>query len=127
MSGEVGSNNSDIFPTLHEVLHGKPDPRAAHFDEALVHLKVADSRVWLVTLEGMAGDIGIALRSQEGTRAATKWWLDQIAEATRPRFRIRVKSGHKGTSNGSGWGLRGPGSRSMSRTYWPKRRMCSHM
>ena len=84
MSGEVGSDNSDIFPTLHEVLNdGKPDPRAAHFDEALVHLKVADSRVWLVTLKGMAGDIGIALRSQEATRAATKRQLDQIAEATK--------------------------------------------
>ena len=33
------------------------------------------------------------------------------------RLRIRVKSGHKAISNGSGWGLRGTGRTSMSRTY----------
>ena len=33
------------------------------------------------------------------------------------KLRIRVKSGHKASSNGSGWGLRGAGRTSMSRTY----------
>ena len=84
MSGEVGSNNSDIFPTLHEVSFTANQIRELRTStKPWSILKVADSRVWLVTLEGMAGDIGIALRSQEGTRAATKWWLDQIAEATK--------------------------------------------
>ena len=41
----------------------------------------------------------------------------------RGRFRIRVKSGHKVGSNGSGCGLSGPGRSLMSRAYWPKRRM----
>ena len=45
----------------------------------------------------------------------------------RGRFRISVKSGHKAGSNGSGCGLRGRGISSISRTYWPKRRMCSRI
>ena len=32
-----------------------------------------------------------------------------IIDPDRPRFRIRVKSGHKASSNGSGWGLRWEG------------------
>ena len=40
------------------------------------------------------------------------------------RFRIRVKIGHSGISKGSGAGTSGSGKSSMSREYFPKRRIC---
>lgn len=48
-------------------------------------------------------------------------------QANRGRFGIRVKSGHKGCSKGSGWGSSGPGRSSISSVYLPKRRMCFRM
>jgi hypothetical protein len=41
----------------------------------------------------------------------------------RGRLRIRVKSGHKACSKGSGCGFSGSGVSSMSRVYRPKRRI----
>jgi len=64
MSGEVGSNDTNNCRTLHEVLHGKPDPMAPHFEKALASLRVVNSAIWRQTLEAMAGTIRHA--SQRG-------------------------------------------------------------
>ncbi len=42
----------------------------------------------------------------------------------RGRLRIHVKTGHKGILKGRSGGTRGLGLSSMSRSYFPKRRMC---
>src|SRR3954454_546615 len=58
--------------------------------------------------------------------------LNEIEDAVlrlseRGRFRIRVKSGHKADSKGSGCGCSGPGRSFISSTYCPKQRMCSRV
>jgi len=53
--------------------------------------------------------------------------LPHPSKSAKLQFRIRVKSGHKAFSNGSGCGSRGPGRFSMSRAYCPKRRMCARV
>lgn len=74
---------------------------------------------------------GSAIRPQlcapaAGSRAAS------VVKATQDkhiwgRFGIRVKSGHKTISNGSGWGSRASGRSVISRTNRPKRRICSRI
>jgi hypothetical protein len=82
MSRKVGSDNTDTFPTLHEVLYDEPDPRSPHLDEALTNLGVTGSVGWRLVLEGMAGDIKIARLSQRH-RAATRLMVDRIPKAAK--------------------------------------------
>jgi tetratricopeptide (TPR) repeat protein len=90
---------------------------ARHFEAAAALLPPGASStktVYLVQAGDMrqtSGDLAAALTSYQ----AWGW------------FGIRAKSGHKGISNGSGWGSRGSGRSVISRTNRPKRRICSRM
>ena len=88
----------------------------------------------LETLDNLVQQIE---RGQLGTIEAIEMLLTENSPSVRPAasrrhsrwgsFKIRVKSGHKAGSNGSGRGSSGPGRSFISRTYCPNRRMCSRV
>jgi hypothetical protein len=89
----------------------------------------------LIVVDTVAKSIGGAEENGAGM-AAFVWNAGALAEAvsrsqfTTPawgKLKIRVKSGHKAISNGSGCGLSGFGRFSMSRANLPKRRICSRI
>ncbi len=78
----------------------------------------------------------ISERGQPLTRQAVNYLIAVAAErAALPggirtrsgNLNIRVKSCHKGILKGRGFGKSGSGISSMSRPYFPKRRMCVRM
>ena len=76
------------------------------------------------------GADAVKRRLKNAEALATVSWQEDCFNHGRPdrgRFGIRVKSGHKAISNGSGCGSRGSGRSVISRTNRPKRRICSRI
>src|SRR5271163_4160724 len=78
---------------------------------------------------GRCGGFRHLSQPREPTQAGLLPTLRERIEPTwgNNKLKIRVKSGHKAISNGSGCGLSGFGRFSMSRANLPKRRICSRI